>query len=72
MGVADTSRPNLVRVLRVPLDGHLRLVNVKKRPLETFEVSDVLKLKLKLLHLKYNYIPNCLYRFLDGKKTGHF
>ena len=39
MGVADTSRPNLVKVLCVPLDGHLRLLNVKKRPLETFEVS---------------------------------
>ena len=33
MGVADRSRSNLVKVLHVPLDGHLRLVNVQKKGL---------------------------------------
>ena len=31
MGVTDTSRPNLVRVLLVPLDGHLRLKVINSR-----------------------------------------
>ena len=31
MEVADRSRSNLVKVLHVPLDGHLRLVNVQKK-----------------------------------------